>query len=646
VVGRAPRAVASLVVSTLLASACTGDSNPKPTPTASESAIPRGGTLHVGVFRWNGGFPYDPTSMGDFAVVTMYSCCLLRTLYYYNGRPAAQGGGELRPDLATGPPEVSPDGLVWTFHIKTGLHYAPPLSAVEITAQDFIRAIRRSLSPAPKELQIPSGLLGAFANYLLEIQGAQEYVDGEVGTISGLEAPDPHTLRVHLIQPAGDFPYRFSLLQTAPIPPNPFNPEAPFGVAEGHAADGYGRFLVSSGPYMIEGSEKLDFSKPAAQQQPASGLDPLVLVRNPSWPRPSDSLRPAFADRIEFTPFDSKPYRVNDFPEPTTIDAYRVAFAKKVDGGELDVVADWPAPVEQVRRYQADPALRKRLQINEFEDVRFLTLNIARPPFDDVHVRKAINFVIDKQRILSAWQAGLNAAAIYDHLAPDATEDNLLARYQPYPSENHAGDISAARQEMMLSAYDQDRDGKCDQPACDLGAVLWRNSDSYPDLAPIVRDDLAEIGITFEPKIVGSSEMYQACADPAAHAPLCQAGWFADYPSASTFFPPLYSSSALETGQGYSLVGASSDQLRTWGYDVQSVPNVDDRMRACKDEIGVPQVQCWAAFDQYLMEEIVPAVPILIDTAPWTYSARVAAFSFDQAAQVPALDQIAVKPDH
>ncbi len=121
--------------------------------------------------------------------------------------------------------------------------------------------------------------------------------------ISGLETPDPHTLVVHLTRPAGDLPYRFAMPFTAPIPPSPSDPSAPFGVATGHEG-GYGRFLVSSGPYMIEGSQNLDFSRPPKEQEPVSGYVPgisMVFVRNPSWSPSTDRLRPAYPNRIEFT---------------------------------------------------------------------------------------------------------------------------------------------------------------------------------------------------------------------------------------------------------------------------------------------------------------------------------------------------------
>src|SRR2546426_2068 len=75
--------------------------------------------------------------------------------------------------------------------------------------------------------------------------------------------------------------YDMTLPIIAPIPPSPSDPSAPYGVATGHnrsadpsKTDGYGKFLVSSGPYMIQGEEAVDFAKPAAEQTQPSGLVP------------------------------------------------------------------------------------------------------------------------------------------------------------------------------------------------------------------------------------------------------------------------------------------------------------------------------------------------------------------------------------
>ena len=77
---------------------------------------------------------WDPTTTWAQAPFEVFRCCLLRTLMSYNGRSVADGGAELQPDLADGHPEISADGLTWTFHIKEGLKYAPPMQDVPITS--------------------------------------------------------------------------------------------------------------------------------------------------------------------------------------------------------------------------------------------------------------------------------------------------------------------------------------------------------------------------------------------------------------------------------------------------------------------------------------------------------------------------------
>jgi hypothetical protein len=79
---------------------------------------------------------------------------------------------------------------------------------------------------------------------------------------------------------------------TAPIPEE---------VARCHTRAGdYGRYVISSGPYMIQGSDRLKIDSCAAQR-PISGFDPsrrLNLVRNPSFDQSTDTLRGNYVDGI------------------------------------------------------------------------------------------------------------------------------------------------------------------------------------------------------------------------------------------------------------------------------------------------------------------------------------------------------------
>ena len=140
--------------------------------------------------------------------------------------------------------------------------------------------------------------------------GFDDFGAGKAKQIAGLKAIDDHTLEVKLSEPTGDLGWRMAMPATAPIPPNG---NAPLGAAEGHNED-YGRFLVASGPYMFEGSEDLDFSVPADDQEPVAGYIPgrsITMVRNPSWMRPRTISGPP-------TPTRSRSRSVEPSPTCTT----------------------------------------------------------------------------------------------------------------------------------------------------------------------------------------------------------------------------------------------------------------------------------------------------------------------------------------
>jgi peptide/nickel transport system substrate-binding protein len=576
-----------------------------------------GGTLRMAMLG-DVSAAFDPQKEYYSVAWEYLQCCLLRTLSSYKGVPTDDGGTQLFPDLAAAAPTVSDDQLTWTYQLKPGVHYGDPFTDVTVTAQDFIRALEREANPKAN--------VGGYSFYYSVIKGFDDFASGKADSISGLSAPDDSTLKIEVTTPTADLGYRLAMPAAAPIPPNA---DAALGAAEGHDKD-YGRFLVATGPYEFQGADALDFSKPAADQKPVAGYTPgrsIILVRNPGWDASTDDLRPAYPDEIDVTIGGN-----ND-------DLYN-----KIESNDLDFVVDGAVPPDVIRKYQTNPDLQSKINVYPSDALRYISFNFLVPPFDDIHVRKAFNWALDKQG-MRQLRGGETTGEIAGHIMVNSLENNLLKDYDPYATPNSAGDIAKAKAEMAQSKYDTNHDGVCDAPECSNILAMTDREDPYPKQAALIAPIMQQIGLTFDVKELERTTMYSKCNDLHALAGICLGpAWGKDFPAGYTFAGPLFDSSALfPSCCNYDGLGATSAQIKEFGYTaVTSVPSVDDKIAACAKTQGDALFQCWADFDSYLMENVVPFAPYLFDNSVDITSDNVINYSFDQFAGLAAFDQMAV----
>jgi peptide/nickel transport system substrate-binding protein len=611
----------------LVAAACGGNSGSSASSPAG--ATPKkGGVMNIAQLG-DVTAAFDPQKEYYQVSFLYYQCCLLRTLLSYNGLDSAHGGNELRPDLATGMPTVSSDGLTWTFHLKSGIHYAPPMQDVEITSGDIVRALERELTP--------SVAAGYSFYYNPAIEGSAEFASGKAKTISGLSTPDPQTLVVKLTQPQGDLGFRFALPATAPIPPSPSDPSAMLGVATGHDDD-YGRFLVASGPYMFKGSDALDFSQLASKQTPVAGYVPnksYDIVRNPSWDASTDSLRKAYVDEFQ-----------------VQLGGTNAVLDQKVEANEADFVLDSSAPDPQFsQKFSTTPDLKSRIHVDQTQGNYYATMNLGTPPFDDIHVRKAVNYAIDKDG-LRRIGGGPITGEIAGHFLPNSLINNQLANYDPYatPGSKGADDpqgLAKAKAEMkQATEYDTNGDGVCDASACQNVLTVANNQPKDKEQAALIQQNLKAIGIGLDIKYFTQSAAYGKVFDPKNHIAFTTgwAGWLKDYPDAYTFFyPVMYGPNILDQyNTNYSMVGATPEQMKKYGYSVTKVAGMDPQVQQCFPLSGNARITCWANADKYLMENVVPIIPTLFSNSVYITSDRIVNYVYSSYNDAPSLSQMAV----
>ena len=251
--------------------------------------------------------------------------------------------------------------------------FGPPVNR-EITSQDVAAAFDRIANPD----------IGSFGypNYYTPITGFQDVIDGKADTISGIETPDDKTIVFHLDKPAGDFLYRLAMPAAGPIPEE---------VTKCFTKAGdYGRFVIAPGPYMIEGSDQLDITS-CDTMKAISGFNPekfLHLVRNPNYDPATDSpdVRSNYPDRFEFT--------INSNADDI--------FAQVKQGIIDETLAGETG--KQIKEYTENEDLQDNLKSSTRTTPTFyLSMNLTQPPFDDIHVRKAMNLVMDKAALIRAW---------------------------------------------------------------------------------------------------------------------------------------------------------------------------------------------------------------------------------------------------
>ncbi len=611
-------ALLALVCALALGAAACGGGDEAPEGERPEGAAEpqKGGVYRIQAesYEWTGGF--DPTGEYLGEGLSIMSNLLVRTL---TGTKHIGGeeGNELIPDLAEDLPEVSDDGLTWTFKIKDGVKFSPPVNR-EVTSRDVAFAFERI---GTESLVAQYGFW-----YTPVIEGMEEFSKAgglakKGNKISGIETPDDKTIVFRLTKPTGAFGYRLSMPAAAPIPQE---------VAKCFMkANEYGRFLISSGPYMIEGSDKLDISSCQAMK-PLSGFHPnkhLIMVRNPNYDEATDTpeARENFPDRFEIT-----------------LNTNAKDIFNRIEGGQAEGELAG-VPPEVIRDYSTDEELKDRLQVFSGDRTWYITMNLTQPPFDDLHVRIAANYIMDKEGLRRA-RGGSTAGEIAHHIVPDLMFADELEDYKPYGTEGDAGDLEQAKEHMAQSKYDADKDGICDAPECRNVLHVNRNTDLWVAMEPIVEESFRKIGIQLVSREFEDS--YTVIQTVKRHVPVSTTpGWGKDYADAETFMVLFDSRSIIPEGNtNYSLVGLTPELAQEVGAKgtVEGIPSVDADIDHCNELTGDERQDCWMDLDKKLMEEVVPWIPYLDAANIDVIGPAVTKYEYDQAWTTVAFAHVAV----
>jgi peptide/nickel transport system substrate-binding protein len=562
----------------------------------------------------------DPTGESWFLGRAIQTQLLVRTLVGYD-HVSGEAGLRLVPDLATAVPSPTDGGKTYTFHLKAGVRFGPPVDRA-VTSQDVRYALERLANPKDG---------GEEAIYFKAIAGWDAYAAGKAEAISGISTPNPSTIVFHLTQPVGDFLYQLTGPESAPIP------REVAGCFEGKPG-AYGRDLVSTGPYMIEGADKVDPSS-CSKLKPMSGYDgqtSLTLVRNPSYDPSTDSnaARQNLPDEFQFT-----------------VDSNILDLVQKVEAGQLDDEVSLAMPPQDLERYNRDPKLRRFLKVDPVLGTFWITMNLTQPPFDDVHVRRALSWVLDKTALQQA-AGGPLAGKVAAGILPNLLTGGVLSGYDPYRTPGSDGSVARAKAAMRGSKYDTHGDGMCSAAACKNVLLLTDTSASAPGIAAVLQQDAAKIGITFTVRSInGPFPILQTVRKQIPIADFT--GLATAEPDPSGILTGFDSRSISPVGNfDLSLIGITSAQCKALHitgdcapYDPKTglgVPNVNTMLDRCRILTGGPRRSCFVRVEKYLMTQAVPVIPYLWLSVQHIIGRNVSRWVYDQAGATTSFAHVAL----
>ena len=233
----------------------------------------------------------------------------------------------------------------------------------------------------------------------------------------------------------------------------------------------------------------------------------------------------------------------------------------KVEAGEYDTATT--ITPQFLKKYSTDQSLRPYFHVNPGDRTWYLPMNLTQPPFDDVHVRKAMNWIMDKHALVQAW-GGPPIGKVANHVIPDSLLGNKLADYAPYKTPGDHGSLAKAKAAMKGSKYDTHKNGTCGAPECKNVLLIVDTRLQDPKMHAVIEQSAKKIGITFAaahgrgrvPDDPDRREEHPVLRAPGLGQGLRRPAY--------TFFGPLFDGrTIIPTGNiNYSLVGITPAQCK------------------------------------------------------------------------------------
>jgi peptide/nickel transport system substrate-binding protein len=380
-------------------------------------------------------------------------------------------GLQVVPDLAVSLPAPADGGTTYSFHLRPNIRYS---TGRPVEARDFRYALERVFRLDSPIAFIYRGIVGANA-----CQARPKTCDLSNGIVTDEAA---RRVTFHLSAPDPDFLEKLAL---------PYTDAVPYGSAPREAVR---KPLPATGPYMI------------ARYRPGHELK---LVRNPRFHEWSDAAQPGgYADAIVW----KLGVRLDDA-------------LTAIQRGHADWVLNY-GPLPSNRRRQIMTQYTSQAHTELVPATYYYFMNTRTPPFNDVRVRRALNYALDRAALARIYHARPACQVV----PPQMPGYSPYCPYATHPLANGARkgpDLATARRLIAASGT--------------RGMRVRVISDlRTPDLSFVVAL-LRKLGYRALPWIVPGRRYGLTISDSRNRVQIGSGGWGTDYPAASNFFDVKFS---------------------------------------------------------------------------------------------------------
>jgi YVTN family beta-propeller protein len=462
-------------------------------------------------------------------------------------------GATLVPNLATSVPTPTNGGKTYAFELRDDIRYSTdePLEPADV--RHSIERVFRVRSPGRA--------------FYSGIVGASKCTPKRCDLSEGIVIDDSTDIvTFHLESPDPDFLYKLALGFASVLP------------SEALGEDTGEKPLPATGPYMIASYER-------GRQ--------IELVRNPQFREWSPAAQPAgYVDEIV--------WRLNvESGEQVT----------QVATGRADWMESFlpPRGLEEISARYPD-----RVHFAVTLSTFYMALNTRVPPFDDVKVRRALNYAIDREEIVDLVGGPEGARLTCQVLPPTLPSYEPYCPYTSNPTPHQdwtAANLNKARQLLTASRTKG------------MVVTVWAWGDpAFEAIGEYFVALLDDLGYKANLKVIDDFGRYfEAISDSGSRAQIAFVGWFADYAAPSGFIEPTLTCDAFVANDAHQsnlsqFCDPEIDSLIAEAGDLQ-----------VRDPVAARQL--WARIDA-----------AIVDRAPWVslfnprylefLSARVGNFQF------------------